>query len=150
MTKPITSTEAGSIPYKIINNEPQYLLVYREKFKDYSFPKGHQEQGESLQETCLRETFEEVGVRGNIINELGNYSYNFTTPNKADPELTLSISVKVNLFLLEVTEELSYTNIVEEGKTNRVWCSYEQVKELLTYPEVLDLFDDAHSFIKEH
>ncbi len=34
----------------------------------WSFPKGHQEDGESNIETALRETFEEVGLNVEIVN----------------------------------------------------------------------------------
>lgn len=34
----------------------------------WSFPKGHQEQGETDAETAIRETFEEVGLKTKIID----------------------------------------------------------------------------------
>ena len=35
-------------------------LIFRQKQKDYSFPKGHQEEGETLEACAIRETAEET------------------------------------------------------------------------------------------
>ena len=35
-------------------------LIYRNKHNDYSFPKGHKEDGETLIECAIRETAEET------------------------------------------------------------------------------------------
>lgn len=41
----------------------EWLVVYREAFRDWSFPKGGVEVGESALETALREVAEETGLR---------------------------------------------------------------------------------------
>ncbi len=43
-------------------------LVYRENYKDYSFPKGHIEKGESLIECAIRETEEETKIKPYILD----------------------------------------------------------------------------------
>ena len=41
----------------LINRETKEIaLIYRKKQNDYSFPKGHVEDGESLKEAAIRET----------------------------------------------------------------------------------------------
>ena len=53
--------KAGCI---LINKENNKIgLIYRQKQKDYSFPKGHRESEESLIECAIRETAEETGLR---------------------------------------------------------------------------------------
>ena len=50
--------KAGCI---LINKENNKIgLIYRQKQKDYSFPKGHRESEESLIECAIRETAEET------------------------------------------------------------------------------------------
>ena len=50
--------KAGCI---LINKKNNKIgLIYRQKQKDYSFPKGHRESEESLIECAIRETAEET------------------------------------------------------------------------------------------
>ena len=44
-------------------------LVYREKQDDYSFPKGHMEEGETEQETAIREVKEETNIDAIILSD---------------------------------------------------------------------------------
>ena len=46
--------------YVVDKNTKKVALVYREKKNDYSFPKGHLEDGESLKECAVREVAEEI------------------------------------------------------------------------------------------
>jgi ADP-ribose pyrophosphatase YjhB (NUDIX family) len=46
--------------YLLNKNEGTIAIVYRDYYNDYSFPKGHLEEGESLEECAIRETAEET------------------------------------------------------------------------------------------
>ena len=42
---------------------------------EHLFPKGHVEEGETLEQTALREVAEEVGVEAEIVADLGEISF---------------------------------------------------------------------------
>lgn len=51
--------KCGIILYN--ENIKKYFLVYGRKSNKWGFPKGHMEEGETEEETALREFFEETG-----------------------------------------------------------------------------------------
>ena len=56
-------TSSGAVVYKKENNEFLFLLVYSVRNKEWGFPKGHIEKGETELETAKREIFEETGIK---------------------------------------------------------------------------------------
>lgn len=61
----------------IIFDNDRLLVLYREKIKDfekisyYAIPGGHVEEGETLEETCVRELSEELNIDIEILGYLG-------------------------------------------------------------------------------
>lgn len=55
-------------------------VVYRQKFKQYSFPKGHLEGEESLLECAIRETEEETKRKPKVLPEFEPIVEAYTTP----------------------------------------------------------------------
>ena len=70
--------QAGSIVFRLDSREPQVLLVTaRRNPRNWIFPKGHIEKGETPEEAALRETREEAGVVGDLIAPAGILEYGF-------------------------------------------------------------------------
>lgn len=60
---------AGSIPIRRRGNEFEVCLVSSRKRKErYVFPKGRAERNEKLKHTAIRETVEEAGLLGELID----------------------------------------------------------------------------------
>ncbi|WP_309081154.1 NUDIX domain-containing protein [Zhihengliuella sp.] len=53
---------AGVLPWRLRDGELQLLLIHRERYDDWSWPKGKRDAGETLPECAVRETREEVGL----------------------------------------------------------------------------------------
>ena len=63
----IYEKSCGAVVFTLINNEIKYLLI-RNLAGIYGFPKGHVEQGETEEQTALREVFEEVGLTVKLVS----------------------------------------------------------------------------------
>ena len=101
-----------------------------------SLPKGHNEQGETLLQTAIRECFEETNIvltEENLVKALTPYSYQFSTPSNKLVQKTMAP------FLFEVESEGQ--PIAKEKRMISVqWmeiaeflqkCSYDNVKAIV-------------------
>lgn len=101
-----------------------------------SLPKGHNEQGETLLQTAIRECFEETNIvltEENMVKALTPYSYQFSTPSNKLVQKTIAP------FLFEVESEGQ--PIAKEKRMISVgWmeiseflqkCSYDNVKAIV-------------------
>lgn len=56
----------GVLPYRMVDGEMEFLLVFEEFSQCWSLPKGHMEPGETEIQTALRELQEETGMTARI------------------------------------------------------------------------------------
>jgi len=71
---------AGGVLVKSIRGRPMVAAI-RPRGKPegvWALPKGNPDPGERPDETALREVFEETGVRGRLVEKLGDVKYTYT------------------------------------------------------------------------
>ena len=66
---------AGAIPWRILDNKLQVLLIHRPKYDDWSWPKGKLKRGEGPLAGALREVAEETGHSAAPAAELPSTRY---------------------------------------------------------------------------
>jgi 8-oxo-dGTP pyrophosphatase MutT (NUDIX family) len=73
-----TATSAGGIVVRFENGIPQFVAGRRKEVRTWTLPKGTPHEGETTEETALREVAEETGLTVRIIEPLGSISYDFS------------------------------------------------------------------------
>lgn len=129
--------KAGCILVNIKNKK--IGLIYRDKQKDYSFPKGHKEKNETLIECAIRETAEET-KRECILysnNPIAKEHYFDSKNDEVDMYYFLAIDKgKSNNSFLD-THELIWV-LVDEVENK---LSYDSLKKI--WREIKDLVIDV-------
>lgn len=59
----------------VVLRNGEVLLVHRPKYDDWTFPKGKADEGETDEETAIREVEEETGLRCELVRELPSTDY---------------------------------------------------------------------------
>jgi 8-oxo-dGTP diphosphatase len=70
-----TVRAAGGVVYRLKKGDPEFLLVRRPRYKDWTLPKGKLDPGEGPQEAALREVREETGLHCVTQAEVGSIGY---------------------------------------------------------------------------
>jgi 8-oxo-dGTP pyrophosphatase MutT (NUDIX family) len=128
-------TSAGVI---ITNENNQILVLYRgEPFNDVSFPKGKQENNETLEQTAIRETKEETGFDVQIIRKIGvnKYEY-FWEPTKEH------VVKEVHYFLGKVTGGYLTNDFDEKDNVQKFeWVDKNKLYKLVKHETERKILD---------
>ena len=115
----------GVLPYRMVEGQQQFLLVFESFSKCWSLPKGHMEAGETQIQTALRELLEETGLRARL-----------DTSRSAAIEYPISIFARkqVIFFLGQVSgEPKSRPGEIEAYK----WVTAQQLQDYL-FPDTVE------------
>lgn len=121
----------GCIPYRYTKDGCiEVLMVLNDDEEEHwEFPKGKIEEGESEQETALRELFEETGLHGHILEE-DPIDFNFDCTVKGN-----QYHKTVRYFYCKVPDD-SKVQLQEEELGDYVWLPLQEAVEKATYPEM--------------
>ncbi|MFZ2177613.1 MAG: NUDIX hydrolase [Rhodococcus sp. (in: high G+C Gram-positive bacteria)] len=104
----------------------------------WSLPKGHIEQGETPEQTAIREVEEETGIRGSVLASLGSIDYWFVTDGRR-------IHKTVHHYLLRyLGGELSDEDV---EVTEVAWVPLEELGSRLAYADERKLAEIAGDLI---
>jgi 8-oxo-dGTP pyrophosphatase MutT (NUDIX family) len=124
---------AGGVVLREVDGETQVVVVHRPRYDDWSLPKGKSEDGETDEETAIREVEEETGWRAEIETTLPSFEY---TDQKGRPKVVI-------WFLMRATVESGFTPDEEVDEVR--WLPFEEAGLLLTYSMDRDLLSGVVS-----
>ncbi|MBF6608755.1 MAG: NUDIX domain-containing protein [Flavobacterium sp.] len=126
----------------VYNQKGQVLFIFRNG--KWDLPKGGIEKGEEINETALREVYEETGVRGLELKEKIHKTYHVF---KRNGRYKLKIT---HWFRMETDYEGPLYPQAEEGIDKVEWLNPAQVQEALlnSYENIKLLFENHQSVIR--
>ena len=101
------------------------VLLIKDSYGHWIWPKGHAEEGETVSETAIREVQEETGIKELVIlQKVGQQEYIY-------PFEGIDILKIVYIFLMETSQEnlVIQTSEIDEGK----WFSMEEAIDVIGY-----------------
>lgn len=130
--------EAGSLTIRNDNGQLEFLTIFRNKMNDYTLPKGHVEEGESLEDAAKRESLEETGYEIKIDDFIDSFEYKVKEEKYGQES---NIIRRVYYFIGEVIGGKLNKNNPDrnEGKIIATWLSYDDALSKLTYESDKDL-----------
>jgi 8-oxo-dGTP pyrophosphatase MutT (NUDIX family) len=128
------ATSAGGVVYRSAQGRIEIVLVHRHAPPLWALPKGTPDAGETLEETALRETREETGLRVEIEEPIGSISYFFV-------RASTRFHKTVHFFLMRPVggrlEE--HDHEFDEAR----WVPLEEALELMSYATEREIVERA-------
>jgi len=119
---------AGAVLYRVRDGKLEVLMI-QDAYDRWTIPKGHIEEGETAQETAIREVGEEAGVKDvEPICWLGKIHFNYRR------EDTL-VMMTTQIYLFKVTGDTD--NIQKEEWMKGIsWFPYKKALKLAEYDDI--------------
>lgn len=120
----VSISAAGALCWRVKKKKLEVLLIHRQRYDDWSFPKGKLDKGETLAECAVREVYEEVGLPVTLGIPL--------------PSITYSVKpgMKQVHYWAAMVDDMPP---IPDGKEvdAAVWCSANKARGLLSNPSDL-------------
>ncbi len=138
---PREEVSAGGVVMRRIDDVPHYLLI-RDPYRNWGFPKGHLEAGETPEEAARREVAEETGIRVQQVRAtLDCIDWHFRFRGRL-------VHKTCHFFLME-TGEGSTQPQRNEGITACRWAPFDEAVRLLAYENARIVLRQAHALVHD-
>lgn len=123
---------AGGVPWRVGNDgEIEVVLCFRPRYGDWTIPKGKVEEGESLEDTAIREIEEETLITGDLGDPLGILTY------ALDDQTTK----EVHYWLVGIVEAQEFSS--NEEVSELFWGTLDEAIDRATYEGDRDILRRA-------
>ena len=129
-------TAAGGLLWKLSGKKVKVAVIHRERYDDWTLPKGKLEEGESWQDAAIREVEEETGCSPILISFAGSTAYS-----------VLGRAKVVLFWNMIATSECTFSPNEEVDEIR--WIKFNDAIDLLTYESEKDLLQNQEKFNNE-
>ena len=123
----------------ILINKHNIGLIFRENYKDYSFPKGHVEEGENTLECAIRETNEETKRDVIILMEEPIYDEYYKDSKGNDCNC-----------LYYLARDNGTSDNDSEDTHDLVWVDFDEVINVLSYESLKKLWSEIKDTVYKY
>lgn len=116
----------------------QIGLIFRDYYNDYTFPKGHLEDGETLQECAVRETAEETKRDCKIVESINPTIDKYTTPRGENCVCYMYVAI-----------DTGKSDNTSTDTHDLVWVDFEDVEQKLSFPSLKKYWLEVKDEIKK-
>jgi 8-oxo-dGTP pyrophosphatase MutT (NUDIX family) len=128
------ATAAGGVVFRRSGDELEVVLTGRASDQTWVFPKGTPDDGETTEETALREVREETGLDVEILRPIGTTEYWFAVPGERVHKL-------VHFFLMRAIGGDVSRHDHEYDHVR--WVPVHEARQLLSFDTYRDVLDRA-------
>jgi 8-oxo-dGTP pyrophosphatase MutT (NUDIX family) len=135
---------AGGVAFRWKDSEPEIAIVSVKPKLRWQLPKGIVDEGESPQETAVREVREEAGVETELIKLIETIEYWYRSVKYGKP---VRFHKFVHFYLLEYKsgDVANHDHEVEESR----WVSFDEALELLDFKSEREVVEKAQKMVRE-
>ena len=131
-------TSCGAVVFTRVKDKIFYVII-KSTEGYYGFPKGHMESNETEEETALREIYEEIGIKVNILQ-------GFRTTDEHKLPKKKDVIKKVIYFVAEYkNQEITYQK--EELQSANL-MTFEEAMNVFQFESLKRILKEANDFIK--
>ena len=115
--------------------DKKILLCHHQRFNRWVQPGGHIEDNELPEETALRETYEETGVRVKLLGERFPREDDFIRPLGIQRNRGKDGSLHIDITYVGVP--LDHDDVIEDDEIDRcAWFSLEELNDIEVFPDI--------------
>lgn len=133
--------KSGAVVYAIHENQV-YLGLVHDVFGYWTLSRGGVEEGETVEQTAIREIKEEMNLDIEIEEQVGSIEYVASHPTKGK-------SLKQIVYFLGKTTYQPITMTSEGGLDDAQWFSLEQIPKLRMYDNIAEIITKAVTMLSE-
>lgn len=121
----------------IVLNGDKVLTLFVPDHNEIIFPKGTIEEGESPEETAVREVLEETGYKVEIVSKVDDTTYEFGEDGQ-------HFRKTVSFFLMRLIDDENLAPNFQEGEEfENLWLTTKEAKVKLTHDQNKKLLEKA-------
>jgi 8-oxo-dGTP diphosphatase len=129
---------AGAVVWRSADDRHEVLLVHRDRYDDWTFPKGKLDPGEAAHVAALREVEEETGVRIRLGPRLARHEYRTSRPSPAVKQVTYWCARPVS----PVAASAADSYVPNEEIDGVRWVDVEKAPGTLTYDRDVSVLEE--------